>query len=276
MACGCATRGTPASARPRKLRPGEATQVRADPLCLLPRARHHRRRQPARALAGDGPEAGAPAPRAAPGVKALAWVYAGNAAAAGPVNLADACVRRKMAAEARWLTETCGFDGVQWDYEYCRSDDAGLLALLRETRAASLAGSSSAWPRPYGCPTPSARPPEAGARRTSARSRRPATKSPSCATTRAPTCRARMSGWCASRPGACPPPSRTEIPPAACSWASPHTKRAAPRITPTPRTSRWPSRACARASRKAPEPHRFRGGGAVRGLHHGQPGVGRV
>jgi len=72
----------------------------------------------------------------APGVKILAWVFAGNAQSGqGRVNLADPAVRRQMAAEARWLTTVCGFDGVQWDYELCPDNDSDFLALLRETRA---------------------------------------------------------------------------------------------------------------------------------------------
>ena len=41
-----------------------------------------------------------------------------------------------MVEEAVWLTTTCGFDGVQWDYEICRDGDGGFLRLLDETRAA--------------------------------------------------------------------------------------------------------------------------------------------
>lgn len=41
-----------------------------------------------------------------------------------------------MAREAAWLVNSCGFDGVQWDYEICPDGDTGFLALLRETRTA--------------------------------------------------------------------------------------------------------------------------------------------
>ncbi|MCE5238528.1 hypothetical protein LLH23_08555 [bacterium] len=74
--------------------------------------------------------------RLAPKVKVLAWVYAGNVRAGGLVDLDDAAMRSNMVGEALWLTQTCGFDGVQWDYETCRDGDPGLLELLRETRAA--------------------------------------------------------------------------------------------------------------------------------------------
>lgn len=75
--------------------------------------------------------------RDAPGVKVLAWVFAGNAQSGqGRVNLADPLVRKRMTAEARWLTTACDFDGVQWDYELCPDGDPNFLSLLRETRRA--------------------------------------------------------------------------------------------------------------------------------------------
>lgn len=76
----------------------------------------------------------------APEVAIMAWVYAGNRRAGGMVDLADPQVRANMVGEARWLTSTCGFDGVQWDYETCQDGDAGLPTLLRETRGALPAG----------------------------------------------------------------------------------------------------------------------------------------
>ena len=74
--------------------------------------------------------------RAAPHVQAIAWVYAGNENGMGHVDLSRSAVRAKMAQEAAWLVNVCGFDGVQWDYEICPDRDAGFLALLQETRAA--------------------------------------------------------------------------------------------------------------------------------------------
>ncbi|HEX2951186.1 MAG TPA: hypothetical protein VHV83_16705, partial [Armatimonadota bacterium] len=44
--------------------------------------------------------------------------------------------RQKMVREARWLVTTCGFDGIQWDYEVCRNNDRRFLALLKETKHA--------------------------------------------------------------------------------------------------------------------------------------------
>jgi len=78
--------------------------------------------------------------RETPEVKAIAWIFAGNARVAstgvGDVNLADPAVRKAMVGEARWLVNECGFDGVQWDYEICDNGDPDFLRLLRETRAA--------------------------------------------------------------------------------------------------------------------------------------------
>jgi hypothetical protein len=68
--------------------------------------------------------------------KAIAWIYAGNKRGEGDVDLHDPTVRAKMVAEAQWLCETCGFDGVQWDYEICEDGNEDLLSLLSETRAA--------------------------------------------------------------------------------------------------------------------------------------------
>lgn len=72
----------------------------------------------------------------APGLRLIAYVYAGNRRGEGGVDLANPAVRRAMAGEAAWLTRSCGFDGVQWDYEIAENDDPDFLALLRETRAA--------------------------------------------------------------------------------------------------------------------------------------------
>jgi spore germination protein YaaH len=65
-----------------------------------------------------------------PEVLPIAWIYVD-----GSVHLDEKAVRTKMIEEARWLVDTCGFRGIQWDYEPCDSGDKGLLALLEETRA---------------------------------------------------------------------------------------------------------------------------------------------
>ena len=72
----------------------------------------------------------------APGVRRIAWIYAGNEQGLGSVDIGKANVRRHMAEEAAWLCRKCGFDGVQWDYEMCPDGDRNLLALLQETRVA--------------------------------------------------------------------------------------------------------------------------------------------
>lgn len=75
----------------------------------------------------------------APGVRRIAWVFAGNvhrAPGLAEVDLADPGVRGRMVGEARWLVERCGFDGVQWDYEICEDGDPHFLSLLEETRDA--------------------------------------------------------------------------------------------------------------------------------------------
>ena len=87
--------------------------------------------------------------RAAPGVRAIAWVYAGSDGRGDlpVVDPARAEVRRGMAETACWLVQECGFDGVQWDYEVCRDGNPALPALLRDTRQAWLqAGLASRQP----------------------------------------------------------------------------------------------------------------------------------
>lgn len=76
----------------------------------------------------------------APGVKVFAWIVVATEQFPGKslphTDLADPAVRANAVAEAKWLVQTCGFDGVQWDYEICANGDARLLALLDDTRKA--------------------------------------------------------------------------------------------------------------------------------------------
>ena len=72
----------------------------------------------------------------APQTKVIAWVYVGAAPQNDGVDLSKSDVRATLVKEALWLVDDCGFDGVQWDYEFCGNGDKGLLALLEETRAA--------------------------------------------------------------------------------------------------------------------------------------------
>lgn len=76
----------------------------------------------------------------APQVKAIAWVGAVSASAGGEVDLRSPSVRQAMAKEARWLTDVCGFDGVQWDYEICKDGDPNFVELLSETRRSIKSG----------------------------------------------------------------------------------------------------------------------------------------
>ncbi len=77
-----------------------------------------------------------------PHVKRIAWIYVGNTQGMGSItDLSDPEHRRRLVEEARFLVAECGFDGVQWDYEICPDNDAGLLSLLDESRAALPKGS---------------------------------------------------------------------------------------------------------------------------------------
>jgi hypothetical protein len=91
---------------------------------------------------------------AAPAVRVLAWVYVGNPRGEGAVNLADPQVRQAMVHEAQWLVQTCGFDGVQWDYEVCDDGDPDFLRLLRETRVALPQGALLSAAVPLWMPRP--------------------------------------------------------------------------------------------------------------------------
>ncbi len=73
--------------------------------------------------------------RLVPNCKNIAWVYVGTATEYGGVDLSQAKVRKKMVEEADWLVQECGFDGVQWDYEFANNQNPYLLTLLEETRS---------------------------------------------------------------------------------------------------------------------------------------------
>ncbi|MBS1954844.1 MAG: hypothetical protein JST89_11700 [Cyanobacteria bacterium SZAS-4] len=72
----------------------------------------------------------------APETKVVAWVYVAASPQTDGVDLSKASIRTSLVREALWLINECGFDGVQWDYEFCANGDKGFLALLDETRAA--------------------------------------------------------------------------------------------------------------------------------------------
>jgi spore germination protein YaaH len=92
--------------------------------------------------------------QSAPSVKVIAWIYAGDARAGGHVDLSRPRVRQAMAREAHWLTTTCGFDGVQWDYEICPNHDMNFLSLLQETRMAMPSGKLLSVAAPLWLPEP--------------------------------------------------------------------------------------------------------------------------
>lgn len=70
-----------------------------------------------------------------PQTKAIAWVYVASFGK-NRNDLSNPAVRKNLIDQARWLTEVCGFDGIQWDYEFCFNGDAGFIKLLEETRQA--------------------------------------------------------------------------------------------------------------------------------------------
>lgn len=74
--------------------------------------------------------------RECPQTKILAWIGAVGPNMRGEVNLNSPQVRARMAEQAALLVKSCGFDGVQWDFEYCVNDDPAFLDLLKLTRAA--------------------------------------------------------------------------------------------------------------------------------------------
>jgi len=66
-----------------------------------------------------------------PDIKIIAWIYLD-----GQVDLASPSVRRNVTKNAAWLVRTCGFDGIQLDFEPCHDGDRTFLGLLDEVRSA--------------------------------------------------------------------------------------------------------------------------------------------
>jgi glycosyl hydrolase family 18 (putative chitinase) len=75
-----------------------------------------------------------------PGIKVFAWIGQLEAASGGPanetVNLADSSVRAAIVGTAAGFIRDGGFDGVHYDIEPIRNNNAHFLDLLIETRAA--------------------------------------------------------------------------------------------------------------------------------------------
>jgi len=70
--------------------------------------------------------------KVAPNIRRVAWIFVDRSS----VRVQDPLVRKKMVREAVWLVRACGFQGVQWDYEICPSDDPDFITLLKETKQA--------------------------------------------------------------------------------------------------------------------------------------------
>ncbi len=75
-----------------------------------------------------------------PGIKVFAWIGQLEAASGAPadetVNLANSSVRAAIVATANGFVRKQGFDGVHYDIEPIRNNNAHYLDLLIETRAA--------------------------------------------------------------------------------------------------------------------------------------------
>ncbi len=70
-----------------------------------------------------------------PKTQVVAWVYVGALPQADGLDLSKSEVRKTLVEECLWLVNDCGFDGIQWDYEFSPNGDRSLLTLLDETRA---------------------------------------------------------------------------------------------------------------------------------------------
>ena len=70
----------------------------------------------------------------APDLKRIAWIYVGNEAGLGSVDLSATGTKEKLVDTARRLLDEGGFEGIQWDYEICPDGDEDFLELLRLSR----------------------------------------------------------------------------------------------------------------------------------------------
>ncbi|MBK7748618.1 MAG: hypothetical protein IPL73_24730 [Candidatus Obscuribacter sp.] len=70
-----------------------------------------------------------------PGTLCLAWVYVpSDFGRADGVDLGKQATRDALHSEARWLIDQCGFDGVEWDYEFAPNNDKRFITFLSESR----------------------------------------------------------------------------------------------------------------------------------------------
>ena len=77
---------------------------------------------------------------AAPKLERIAWIYVGNEAGAGSVDLAAPGTKEALVATAKRLLNEGGFEGIQWDYEICPDGDRDFIELLKMTREALAPG----------------------------------------------------------------------------------------------------------------------------------------
>lgn len=73
---------------------------------------------------------------AAPDLLRVAWVYVGNDAGSGSVDLSAPGTKEALVTTAIRLIEQGGFEGIQWDYEICPDGDKDFLELLQMSRVA--------------------------------------------------------------------------------------------------------------------------------------------
>ena len=73
----------------------------------------------------------------APALRRVAWLYIGNERGITGVDISNREIRRRIVDETRFLTQNCGFDGLQIDYEICSDGDGDFLQLLLEIRVAT-------------------------------------------------------------------------------------------------------------------------------------------
>lgn len=71
---------------------------------------------------------------AAPDLMRIAWIYVGNEAGLGSVDLSSDETKRALVETARRLLKEGKFEGIQWDYEICPDGDEDFLKLLRLSR----------------------------------------------------------------------------------------------------------------------------------------------
>ena len=71
-----------------------------------------------------------------PNTLCLAWVFIPSDFLSNGVDLGQAATKTNLHQEAKWLIDECGFDGVQWDYEFAPNNDKRFLTFLAESRKA--------------------------------------------------------------------------------------------------------------------------------------------